>query len=246
MEFETTLDIKNHIILQDSDGYTFSQDSVLLANLARFKKGAYVLDLGSGSGILATLAVIKKEAGRALGIEVDAEEADRAARSAKLNGLEDRLSFVCGDVKDIKSLISAGNFDAVLCNPPYFEANLKLPSDGKRDVARRESTATLAHFASAAAYALKNRGEAWFVVKTVRIAEAIALFIGEKLQPKELILLKPKPSIEADAIIIRAVKGGGKGVKLFTFTCMDENGNFTPEYLKLYGESIPREAAQNR
>ena len=68
MEFETSLDIEDYVILQDSDGYTFSQDSVLLANLARLKKGAYVLDLGSGSGILSTLAVIKKGAGRAVGM----------------------------------------------------------------------------------------------------------------------------------------------------------------------------------
>lgn len=234
MEFETSLGIKNFIILQDSDGYTFSQDAVLLANLARLKKGASVLDLGSGSGILATLAIIKKDAGRALGVEVDAEETDRATRSAKRNRLEDRLSFVCGDVKDIKSFVRAGEFDAVLCNPPYFEANPKLPSGGKRDIARRESTATLADFVSAAAYALKNRGEAWFVIKTERIAEIIALLAGVDLQPKELILLKPKPSLEADAIVIRAVKGGGKGVRLSTFTCMDEDGNFSAAYNALY------------
>lgn len=235
MEFETSLDIEDYVILQDSDGYTFSHDSVLLANLARLKKGAYVLDLGSGSGILSTLAVIKKGAGRAVGIELDADEADRAMRSAKLNGLEDRLSFICGDAKDIRSLVGAGEFDAILCNPPYFEANPKLPSDGKRDVARRESTATLADFASAAAYALKNRGEAWFVIKTARVAELIALLVNANLQPKEMILLKPKPSVEADAVVIRSVKGGGKGVKLTTFTCMDENGSFFEAYKKLYG-----------
>ncbi len=235
MEFETSLDIEDYVILQDSDGYTFSQDSVLLANLARLKKGAYVLDLGSGSGILSTLAVIKKGAERAVGIEIDADEADGAMRSAKLNGLEDKLSFICGDVKDIRSLVGAGEFDAILCNPPYFEANRKLPSDGKRDVARRESTATLADFASAAAYALKNRGEAWFVIKTARVAELIALLVNASLQPKEMILLKPKPSVEADAVVIRSVKGGGKGVKLTTFTCMDESGGFSEAYKKLYG-----------
>lgn len=234
MEFETSLDIKNYIILQDSDGYTFSQDSVLLANLARLKKGASVLDLGSGSGILATLAVIKKDAWLALGIELIPAETDRANRSAKRNGLDDKLSFVCGDVKQIKNLVRAGEFDSILCNPPYFKANPKLPKDGARDISRRESTATLADFVSAAAYSLRYRGEAWFVIKTARLAELIALLVGAKLEPKEMILLKPKPSVEADSIIIRAVKGGGRGLKLSTFTCMDEDGNFSAAYNALY------------
>lgn len=234
MEYKTFLNIKDHIILQDDQGYNFSQDSILLANLARFKKGEKVVDLGSGSGILATLAVLKKGAPKAVGIELDPSELDRARRSAKLNGLDDKLTFVGGDVKDIKTLVKAGEFGAALCNPPYFEANPKLPSEGARDVARRETTATLADFVAAAAYALKNGGDAWFVIKTTRLAELCTLLSNARLEPKELILLKPKPSSEADSVVIRAVKGGGKGIKLSTFVCMDENGEFSEAYNALY------------
>ncbi len=236
MEFTTLLNIDDKVILQDDEGYCFSQDSVLLANLAEIKKGAKAIDLGSGSGVLATLAVLKKGADLAVGIEANAAEVDRATRSAKLNGLEDKLSFICGDVKDIRSLLGAGKFDVALCNPPYFEANPKLPSNGARDMARRESGATLADFVNAAAYALKNKGEAWFVVKTARLAEIISLLVGAKLEPKRLILLKPKPSSEADVIVIRAVKCGGKGLDLKTFVCMKEDGSFSDEYDKLYSD----------
>ncbi len=237
MEVTTKLNIRDYIILQDSEGYMFSQDSVLLANLAHFKKGAKVIDLGCGSGILATLAVLKKEASFAFGLELDPSAERMAQKSAKLNGLEDKLSFACGDVKDIKAFVQAGQFDAALCNPPYFEANPKLSASSAKDVARRESTATLADFVAAAAYSLKNRGEAWFVLKTSRLAEIVALLVGANLQPKHFILLKPKPSAEANAVVIRSVKGGGKGCSLSTFVCMNEDGSFSDAYNALYSDS---------
>lgn len=59
-EYETRLDIADYIIVQDTDDYGFSQDSVILANLADIGKNDVVLDIGCGTGILSTLAIVKK------------------------------------------------------------------------------------------------------------------------------------------------------------------------------------------
>ena len=70
MVYPTSLDIEDYVILQNTDDYAFSQDSVFLANTAKIDKNDKVLDLGCGSGILATLALIKKHAALAVGIEL--------------------------------------------------------------------------------------------------------------------------------------------------------------------------------
>ena len=66
--YPTSLDIENYVILQNTDDYAFSQDSVFLANMAKIGKTDKILDLGCGSGILATLALVKKHASSAVGI----------------------------------------------------------------------------------------------------------------------------------------------------------------------------------
>ena len=121
MVYPTSLDIDDYVILQDTDDYAFSQDSVFLANTAKIAKEDRVLDLGCGTGILATLALVKKCASAAVGIELQPCVANLARESAKRNGLEGKFDIITGDVKDIKNLVEAESFDKVLCNPPYFQ-----------------------------------------------------------------------------------------------------------------------------
>jgi ribosomal protein L11 methyltransferase len=83
----------------------------LLSRLLR--PGDRVLDLGSGSGILA-IAAIKLGAARAVGIELDPEANEVAARNAARNGVSDRVEFVEGDASVLASL--AGPADLLLSN----------------------------------------------------------------------------------------------------------------------------------
>jgi ribosomal protein L11 methyltransferase len=72
-----------------------------------------VLDLGSGSGILA-IAAVKLGASRAIGIETDSEANEVAARNAGRNGVESRIEFLEGDAGDLAPL--AGPADLLLSN----------------------------------------------------------------------------------------------------------------------------------
>jgi len=83
----------------------------LLERLVR--PGDLVLDLGSGSGILA-LAAVKLGAGRAVGIENDAEANIVALRNAARNGVEGAVEFLDGDAGDLALLL--GPADMILSN----------------------------------------------------------------------------------------------------------------------------------
>jgi ribosomal protein L11 methyltransferase len=83
----------------------------LLSRLLR--PGDRVLDLGSGSGILA-IAAIKLGAARAIGIEVDPEANEVAVRNAARNGVSERVEFLEGDAAVLAPLV--GPADIVLSN----------------------------------------------------------------------------------------------------------------------------------
>lgn len=85
-----------------------------LALLVRhLRAGDRVLDLGSGSGILA-IAAVKLGAARASGVEVDTEANDVARRNAERNGTADRTGFLDGDGGDLAPLL--GPVELLLSN----------------------------------------------------------------------------------------------------------------------------------
>lgn len=77
------------------------------------REGDRVLDLGSGSGILA-VAAAKLGASIAIGIENDAEATPVARRNAERNGADGRVSFLDGDAGDLAPLL--GPTDLILSN----------------------------------------------------------------------------------------------------------------------------------
>lgn len=247
--YATDLGIDDYIVFQDTDDYAFSQDSVFLANMAKLSPSDAVLDLGCGSGILSTLALVKKHVKKAVGIELQPRVADMARDSAIQNGLQDKFDVICADVKDIRSILKAESFDKVLCNPPYFtnsgnsgqksvsdEGNdtLNVNAKTEKSVSRTESTATLDDFVKGASYALRFGGDAWFVIKADRMASLIYSLKSYNLEPKEATLIYPKPTSDVDVVIIKARKGAKEGLKISPFFVTDDNGEYTDKYKETY------------
>ena len=247
--YATDLGIGDYIVFQDTDDYAFSQDSVFLANMAKLSSSDAVLDLGCGSGILSTLALVKKHVKKAVGIELQPRVADMARDSAIQNGLQDKFEVICADVKDIRSILKAESFDKVLCNPPYFtnsgnsgqksvsgEENdaLNVNARTEKSVSRTESTATLDDFVKGASYALRFGGDAWFVIKADRMASLIYSLKSYNLEPKEATLIYPKPTSDVDVVIIKARKGAKEGLKISPFFVTDDNGEYTDKYKETY------------
>ena len=230
-KYATRLDIDDYIVLQDDCDYGFSQDSVILANVAEIKQNDVVLDVGCGTGILATLALVKKHARKAVGLEVQPRLCDLAREGACINGLRDKLEIVNGDVKDVKNLVGAGQFDKVLCNPPYFSQGA---SDGVKGVSRTESSATLFDFVKAAAWALRFGGDLYIVYKADKLCSLLSTLCENTLMPKEITLVYPKLSKGADVAIVKARKGAKEGLKIKALVVKDEDGTDTNEFKELY------------
>ena len=121
-------------ILQDPARFCFGMDAVLLASYVQMKKARRALDLGTGNGILPLLLSARTDCAHLTGLEIQPASADLAARSVALNGLEDRISIVQGDIREAGRLFKAASFDFITCNPPYRPAGTGRVS-GKKQAA---------------------------------------------------------------------------------------------------------------
>ena len=55
------------------------------------------------------------------GIEIQKDAYDLAVRNIQLNNLEDKITVINGDIRNIKEYFKTGSFDHVVTNPPYLK-----------------------------------------------------------------------------------------------------------------------------
>src|SRR5574344_2739945 len=100
-------------IIQNKKQFCFGTDAVLLSSFSNVRGTSTVIDLGTGNGIIPLLLYGKYKPKQIIGIEIQKDIYELAVRNVKLNNLEERISIINGDVRNIKEYFQAGSFDQV-------------------------------------------------------------------------------------------------------------------------------------
>ena len=224
-------------IIQNPAKFCFGMDAVLLSGFARAKKGNTVLDMGTGTGIIPILMEAKTEASRFVALEIQEESAEMARRSVALNGLEEKITIVTGDIKEAGGLFGAASFDVITCNPPYMigQHGLVNPEDAKA-IARHEILCTLEDVIAQAAVLLKPGGNFFMVHRPFRLAEIMVLLHQYKLEPKRMQMVHPFIDKEPNMVLIEANRGGKPRMSVEKpLIIYKEPGVYMPEIYDIYG-----------
>ena len=228
---------KGYRIIQKTDGFCFGMDAVLLSEFAKIGKKEKVLDMGSGTGILPILMEARTDGGHFTGLEIQEEFASMAARSVAMNGQEERISIVCGDIKEASSLFGTDCFDVVVSNPPYMvdDHGLKNP-DMRKAIARHEVLCDLSDLLRETKKVLKNRGRFYMVHRTYRMAEIMHQMVEYGLEPKRIRFVYPYKDKEPNIMLIEAMKGAKSRIKIEPpLIVYEEPGVYTDEIYDIYG-----------
>ena len=108
------------MLIQHPGRFCYGVDAVLLSWFAKASEGERVLDFCTGTGVVPILMTAKTAASHFTGLEIQEEVAKMASRSVVLNHLGDKVSIICGDLKNTKTLFGKGVFNVVTVNPPYM------------------------------------------------------------------------------------------------------------------------------
>ena len=224
-------------IIQKKDGFCFGMDAVLLSGFAKASRGDRVLDLGTGTGIIPILMRARTEAAQFTALEIQPDMAEMAARSVALNGLQDSIQVVNGDLCRASELFGAAGFDVVTSNPPYKLAGHGLVNpDGAKAIARHEVLCTFEDVAREAAKVLKSGGHFYLVHRPERLTELIRVMQKYGMEPKRMKFVHPFLGKEANMVLIDAVRGGKPYLHLEApIIVYKEPGKYTDEIYEIYG-----------
>ena len=226
------LEYKNLKIIQKKDGFCFGIDSILLSDFSKnIKENSKVLDLGTGTGIIATLLCGKTKLKKIIGIEIQKEIADMAKRSIKLNKLENKFEIINENIINLEKIFEKNSIDAIVTNPPYKKKNSGIINENeKKLISRHEITATLEDFIKISQKLLKNNGEFYMVHRPERLVDIFEIMRKYKIEPKIIRFVHSNINKESKLVLIKGVKNAKPFLKIEkNLYIYNENGNYSDE-----------------
>ncbi len=202
-------------IIQKKKGYRFSVDAILISQFVKIRKNERVIDLGTGCGILPLLLSHTTKALSFVGVEIQKGLAERAQKNVVLNHLEDRISILKQDFRELKGTFPPGSFDVVLSNPPYRKYRTgRINPSVEKAIARHEIKGGLEDMISIASYLLPPKGRCYLIFPALRTVDLLVALRGQKLEPKRLQFVYPRIGEDAKFILTESIKASGVELKL--------------------------------
>lgn len=202
-------------IVQNTDWFKFSLDSVLLANFVHTRPNDKIIDFCTGNAPI-PLFLQHKVKNKILGVEYQKEIYELAIKSVCINNLEDKIEIINDDVKNISNIYETDSFDIITCNPPYFKVNdkAKINDNDIKSVARHEIKLNLNDIFSCAKKILKNGGSIYMVHRTERLLEILNIMQKNNIMPKRICFIYPFKDADSNMVLIEGRKNGNLGLKI--------------------------------
>ena len=224
-------------IYQDSSFFSFSLDSIILANYSTIRlRDTKIIDFCTGNGVVPL--ILSKRCNKCIeGVEVQEKLYNLALKSLVENNLENRICYYNMDVKDFCNDKNRYNtYDLVLCNPPYFKNN-DLSSKNlsyEKMIARHEILIDLDTIVACANKILKEHGSLCMVHRTDRLIDVITAFKKYGIEPKRIKYIHENIDKESTLFLIEGQKAGSVGLKIDKpLILYNLDGTMTDEYNNL-------------
>lgn len=228
---------KNLKIVQNTDMFNFSLDSVLLPNFVTLNKNtAKILDIGCGNAPI-PLILSTKTSAKIIGVEIQKDVYELALKTVKMNDLEKQIEIINDDINNIYTYFETESFDTVVCNPPYFKVATtpNLNTIEYKTIARHEIKLNLEQIINIAKKVLKNNGNIAMVHRPERLSDIITIMRKNNIEPKRIRFVYPKETKEANILLIEGVKNGRPGLKILPpLYSHCENGEYSKQIKKYF------------
>ena len=216
-------------------------DSLQLIVNSRKHKEFRVLDIGTGSGLIALMLAQRTCAVDSLqwtvgidAIDVDEGAVEQATYNFEQSPWVEQLHAYQSSLQEWHSAIK---YDLIVSNPPYFQASLKNP-DSQRATARHTDTLSYTALIQHASRLLQEDGTLALVLPFEAKEDIVALAEAHALYPTQITHVHSKPGKPAKRLLIAfsPITHGEYATHTFTFYIESENSPRSEEYKALTKE----------
>jgi tRNA1(Val) A37 N6-methylase TrmN6 len=213
-------------LLQATDGFRTSLDSVMLAASCPAKAGDRILDMGCGVGGAGFCVLMRVSGTHLTGVEIQPDHVDLAQQNIALNGMEGHAAFIASVIRDYAP---GETFDHIICNPPYMDdgTHTPSPSQAKATAHGHADELTTEGWLEAGFRHLKSGGSLCMIHRADKV-DKIVLGLKNRFGAVEIIPLWPRAGVDAKRVIVRAIKDRKTPARLHPGLILhNEDGSYT-------------------
>ena len=188
-----------------------------------------ILDIGTGSGLLALMVAQKNPATMIDAIEIDDNAAGQAKENISLSPWNEKIHVIQGDVK---SYPFAKQYDFIFSNPPFYENELKS-DDERRNIALHHEGLLLDELFSIIKKNLRPDGYFSLLLPYKRNDEMELLLKKHRLFLSKKISVQQSPNHDYFRIIIKGGLEAPMSIITDEISIKNENQHYTPEFTAL-------------
>lgn len=220
---------KQFIVHHDRCAMKIGTDGVLLGAWAPVGQVRSILDVGTGSGLIALQLAQRCPGAQITAIELDSEAAGQARSNADSSPWGKRIDVVCADFTRYNP---TRRFDLIVSNPPFFIRSLHNP-DAARCMARHTDTLSPEALVRQAASLLSPTGNFSLIVPadTARLIEENGWYQG--LSPRHITRVFTKPGKPCKRILMTLSATASTPCLTDELCIHTAGGTYSEEYIRL-------------
>lgn len=181
---------RQFVVHQQRCAMKVGTDGTLLGAWAAAPSGqCRILDIGTGTGLIALMMAQRYPEAEVTGIDIDEDAVTQAVENVSLSPFSERVRIYRQDIVNFTDIIG---FDAIVSNPPYFVDSLACPDD-QRTIARHAVSLTYEQLMHQVYRLLKDEGRFSVVVPSDCRAKIEAAACLEGFFTTRVCLIKTTP-----------------------------------------------------
>ncbi len=216
---------KRFTIRQERSALKVGTDGVVLGAWTNVEGAKRVLDIGTGTGLLALMIAQRNEEARIDAIEIDDASAEQAAENVAASRWADRIRVHRMDVRKMKS---DQKYDLIICNPPFYAGEMRSP-DERVGVAKHSGELGFADLSRTVSDHLSDHGKFACIIPINREKELIALLARNSIHPSRRCELKYLEDRPAKRLLFELSRDR-KEVRPEVLVVENDPGEFTLQY----------------
>jgi tRNA1Val (adenine37-N6)-methyltransferase len=223
---------KQFTVNQDKSAFKVGTDGVLLGAVTDVEGVNKILEIGTGTGLIALMLAQRSEA-QIVAIEPDSESCKQACENIHLSKWNSRINVVNTDLQNWQPEIE--KFDLIVTNPPYFSDSLRNP-DPRKSTARHNDTLTWEELLKGVSRLLEENGRFQLILPYVEGNIFIAEAINYGFYCNSILKIRPLPTAEIRRLILTFSRKKTLSAEKFLTIEKGKRHEFTEDYINLTKE----------